>query len=137
MSAASAGHLQTVLEAGKGNALQACVATLLGVRRMEDVPDFVKEKGSAYMEALDEFLDNNFPKLALVKVDLVEEKLKFRVATGTRCLLAGKSPRGDHKHVVIATIASDGVSFHFLHDPHPNGGNLDLPLAWAGFLCCK
>ena len=35
-------HLQTVFEHGKGNALQACVATLLGADTLDSVPNFIK-----------------------------------------------------------------------------------------------
>jgi hypothetical protein len=63
---------------------------------------------------------------------------------GHFCILRGKSPRGEHGHVVVARIreewgTGDGENwqesmFELIHDPHPDGSFLDqdLPLnAWA------
>ena len=41
------------------------------------------------------------------------------------CILRGKSPRGDFKHVVVARHIADG-KFEMLHDPYPDGDFLDL-----------
>ena len=41
------------------------------------------------------------------------------------CILRGKSPRGDFKHVVVARHLADG-NFEMLHDPYPDGDFLDL-----------
>ena len=50
------------------------------------------------------------------------------------CILRGKSPRGDHGHVVIATIQRfmSEVSFDFVWDPHPEATFLDRsePFGW-------
>ena len=35
-------HKQTVFEHGKGNALQACIATVLGVAELGEVPNFIE-----------------------------------------------------------------------------------------------
>ena len=35
-------HLQTIFEHGKGNALQACMATMLSVETLDSVPNFIE-----------------------------------------------------------------------------------------------
>eukprot|EP00389_Voromonas_pontica_P002130 GDKH01003168.1.p2 GENE.GDKH01003168.1~~GDKH01003168.1.p2 ORF type:complete len:137 (-),score=12.09 GDKH01003168.1:76-486(-) len=132
-------HRQTTFEAGQGNALQACIATLLQTERLEDVPDFVKLLGANYAEGLNAFLANNLPKLAFVKTAVTAEdaKLPFPSAPGTRCVLTGRSPRGDHKHAVVGVVGGDGSTVSVLFDPHPDDKGLQPPFAWAGFLVVR
>lgn len=145
------GHMQTDFSAGAGNALQACIATMLGRETLKEVPNFVAEGGADYMDFVNEFLSKNTPPLALVKVPLGPDgKLPHPVAPGTRCVLVGKSPRGDFKHAVVATVTEgsraggpQGPSFQShntlacVHDPHPDGSNVEAPHSWAGFICLK
>jgi hypothetical protein len=54
---------------------------------------------------------------------------------GVLCILAGKSPRGDHKHCVVGVIDPKSgceTSLTVIHDPHPDGTGLD-DFQWAGF----
>ncbi|KAL7532623.1 hypothetical protein ACHAXR_009154 [Thalassiosira sp. AJA248-18] len=46
------------------------------------------------------------------------------------CILRGKSPRGDFGHVVVAKHVADGM-FTMVHDPHPDGTNLDVREAYG------
>eukprot|EP00667_Euglena_gracilis_P029413 EG_transcript_38921 len=121
--------LQTDFSPGTGNALQACVATVLSLP-LADVPNFIAAPD--YLAALQEFLRPH--RLAFLKVSLTPEGRLLFPLPGAQpvCLLTGKSPRGDHKHVVVAQVV-DGSSFQTLHDPHPDGRGLDGALAWAGF----
>jgi hypothetical protein len=137
-------HEQTILEAGRGNALQACVASALGVADLARVPNFVEQPD--YMAALNAFLEGYAPRLALVKVDLSKAaqpeegnapRLPLPTAAGTLCILVGKSPRGEHKHCVLARVAPDGSTLHIEHDPFPLGGGLRAPYAWAGFFALR
>ena len=41
------------------------------------------------------------------------------------CMLRGKSPRGDHGHVIVAEIQSD-LTFKPVFDPHPDNRMLDV-----------
>ena len=107
---------QTDFSAGKGNALQACVASLFGLE-LDRVPNFITAD-IGYFPAIQQFLQAS--KYTVRKCNLSErtkdaEKL---------CLLRGKSPRGSHGHVVVARILSSG-EFEFVVDPHPDDTYLD------------
>jgi len=148
---AAMGFLQTTTEANNGNALQACVATALGSSRLEDVPNFIEAPD--YMAALNDFLGRNVPKLSLIKVDVstsstnasgererateAKARLPFGSAAQTLCILTGKSPRGDHKHCVVARVDDDGFGLSIVHDPHPDGSGLEAPFGWAGFFALR
>ena len=122
-------HLQTDTTPSHGNALQACVASLLGLE-MEAVPNFVAAP-EGYWDAM--LAHAATLGLALLKVPLTNGKLCFASNPSTRCVARGDSPRGAHGHVVLAAVASDGVSLQDVHDPHPAGGFLASPAAWAAF----
>eukprot|EP00512_Aurantiochytrium_limacinum_P006726 CAMPEP_0171513334 /NCGR_PEP_ID=MMETSP0959-20130129/2158_1 /TAXON_ID=87120 /ORGANISM="Aurantiochytrium limacinum, Strain ATCCMYA-1381" /LENGTH=131 /DNA_ID=CAMNT_0012051391 /DNA_START=49 /DNA_END=441 /DNA_ORIENTATION=+ len=131
MASSSTGHMQTIFEGGKGNALQACVATVLKADSLSSVPNFM-ESGAEYMDKCNEFLGSNYPPLAMVKVDLqqTEGRLPFPAAAGTRTIVAGKSPRGDFKHCCVYRVGKDGVSLEPCHDPHPDARFLESPFSW-------
>ena len=122
-------HLQTDTTPSHGNALQACVASLLGLE-MEAVPNFVAAP-EGYWDAM--LAHAATLGLSLLKVPLTNGKLGFASNPSTRCLVRGDSPRGAHGHVVLAAVAPDGVSLQDVHDPHPAGGFLASPAAWAAF----
>ena len=122
-------HLQTDTTPSHGNALQACVASLLGLE-MEAVPNFVAAP-EGYWDAM--MAHAATLGLSLLKVPLTNGKLGFASNPSTRCLARGDSPRGAHGHVVLAAVAPDGVSLQDVHDPHPAGGFLASPAAWAAF----
>lgn len=120
---------QTILEAGRGNALQACVASLLELS-LEDVPNFLESPD--YLESLNQWL--SLRSQAFLKVDLTDGRLPYPAAAGLLCLLAGPSPRGTHRHVVLGrTLKNPAGGFEILHDPFPEAGNLAGPPQWAGF----
>ena len=91
--------IQTVLEPPHGNALQACVATLLDLP-LAAVPNFVAEEN--YWSAMLTHAASH--GLSVIKVPLSEGRLPFASAPGTRCIARGVSPRGAHGHVIIATV---------------------------------
>ena len=58
-------------------------------------------------------------------------RLAFPPPPGALCLLAGPSPRGAHKHVVVARVSHEGL-LEPSHDPHPDGTMLAGEAEWAG-----
>lgn len=117
---------QTILEAPHGNALQACVASILALP-LDDVPNFVTSDD--YWKAM--LAHAELHGLGLVKVPLVDGRLPFPTTPATLCIARGASPRGPHGHVIVATVASDGTSLEPVHDPFPAGGFLVGPVQWA------
>jgi methylmalonic aciduria homocystinuria type C protein len=75
--------------------------------------------------------------LSVLKVPLTTGKLPFPTSAGTLCIARGESPRGGHGHVVVASVSADGTSLEMVHDPHPEGGFLAGPPAWAAFYAAR
>ena len=118
--------LQTEHEAGKGNALQACVASILDADDIDTVPRFLEDP-QGYLHGIETFVA---PRgLGVLKVPLTDNNLTFPT-TRSLCIVAGKSPRGDHKHCVVCTAS--GTTFELTHDPHKDGTGLDSH-EWALF----
>ena len=120
---------QTDFTPSKGNALQACIATILEIE-LSEVPNFILEPD--LYASLRGFLSQY--GLGFLKVTLNESgELNFFPGEGL-CLLAGNSPRGPHRHVVIAKISSSSPLRPIpIFDPHPSDAFLSgIPL-WAGF----
>ncbi len=126
---------------GRGNALQAAVASVFGFD-LADVPNFV-ELPEGYELAIQKFCFDHgkFPSL---KYSLQNDTLEADVwekYEGKLCLLRGKSPRGDFGHVVVArrTKATEETAstsaFEMVHDPHPAETFLDVnePFGWCMF----
>ena len=81
--------LQTELLPPHGNALQACVASLLGVA-LDTVPNFVEH--ADYWRAMLDHADSC--GLSLLKLPLANEgRLPFESVPGTLCIARGESPR--------------------------------------------
>ncbi|MBI40836.1 MAG: hypothetical protein CMF59_14660 [Leptospiraceae bacterium] len=117
---------QTEWEGGRGNALQACIASIME-QELAAVPNFIEAPD--YLDSLNQFLSQY--RMAFLKVTLESGRLPFP-ADGILCVLAGPSPRGSHRHIIVARTS--GVEFQPLHDPHPAGGNLAGDPVWAGFI---
>ena len=117
---------QTEFEANKGNALQACVASALNLT-LDKVPNFLADP-NGYLAAINTFLAPR--RLGFVKVPLKDQK-PFYASPGAHivCILTGKSPRGNHKHCVLARMETEG--FELLHDPHPSR-EMITDYEWAG-----
>ncbi|HBS06849.1 MAG TPA: hypothetical protein DEA96_17900 [Leptospiraceae bacterium] len=119
--------MQTKWDGGKGNALQACIASLLE-QALDSVPNFIDS--ADYLKSINDFLKEH--GWAFLKVELKDGRLIFPCASGILCLIAGESPRGDYRHVILARTAQNG--FEPVHDPYPEGGNLAGDPLWAGFI---
>eukprot|EP00966_Prymnesium_polylepis_P114286 2640772-Prymnesium_polylepis.1 len=116
----------------KGNALQACVATILGTP-LSDVPNFIAQPEGYWQSML---VHAATLGLGMVKVQLADGRLQFPSQPGTLCVLRGTSPRGPHGHVVVAVVANDGTTLSPVHDPHPDGGFLSGAGEWAAMYTC-
>jgi hypothetical protein len=117
----------------KGNALQACFASLLG-RKMADIPNFIQEDD--YMQAIQAYLRPRFLGFLKISFDEDAEKLPFKL-DGVPCVVAGKSPRGSHRHCCLGNVKTDSAGsckVFVSHDPHPDGTGIDSAPVWAGFL---
>ena len=101
---------QTDFTPSRGNALQACVASLLNMP-LDQVPNFVTLPD--YEQGIREFLkDTPFSssKRPISELYMNDDNML--------CILRGKSPRGDFGHVVIARVVN--ADFEMVHDPHPD-----------------
>ena len=110
---------QTIMEAGKGNALQACVASFFDCENVD-----VADPGKNYLQSINTWLSSRHPDLGFVKFELQDNRLPFPTRSGTLVCVAGLSPRGDHKHVALARVtgAPDelGLNLEVVHDPFPD-----------------
>jgi len=132
--------LQDDFRPGRGNALQACVASLFGLE-LQDVPNFVTLP-EGYEASIRAFCDVR--RVAFEKMSLHDIPEAY---DGRMCILRGKSPRGDFGHVVVARfvgacdtslhkmLLTDAGAFRLVHDPHPSCEFLDEgeACAWAMF----
>lgn len=125
---------QTSFDPASGNSLQACVASLFGLP-LSKVPNFVVDP-DGYETAIARFVQPS--GWAVRKVRLDAGSSIDGLPSGCAVILRGKSPRGDHGHVVIARVSeqqgsSPQAEFDLLMDPHPEGGFLDpaKPYGWA------
>lgn len=101
----------------KGNALQACVASLFQ-QPLQEVPNFIA-LDCGYEEGIQTYLRPlNYLALKKKISDVSAED------EGRLCILRGKSPRGSFGHVVVARVGQGG-QYEMIHDPHPDGTFLD------------
>jgi len=124
---------QTDFSAGKGNALQACVASLFGLD-LDQVPNFI-ELPEGYALGIQNFVASFSYSVQKYSVSEASQEHDSKL-----CILRGKSPRGDHGHVVVARLVSkpispdesSNVNFEMVHDPHPDDTFLDSkePYGW-------
>ena len=104
---------QTILNGTRGNCLAACMASIYDLR-LEDVPNFVLQKGPAWWDSTIEFMETrgHWP-LVIDALTWTETK---RVPFGYH-IMTGPGPRG-FEHAVI------GLNGEIAHDPHPSGEGL-------------
>ena len=119
--------LQDDFSPGKGNGLQACVASMFA-QSLSDVPNFVALQ-CGYEEGIRQYLQSNSGPARTITY--VKKKLGDVAESDSNrlCILRGKSPRGDFGHVVVARakweVSTDQATFVMVHDPHPDGTFLD------------
>ena len=111
-----------------GNCYQAALATLLGAD-LEDVPHIVMTHGPDHPDVgpswwvalrlwLRSMFDLDMAWYDAEKYPTPRHVLLDEPPPGWLCLASGKSPRGDHGHIVV--VDADG---QLVHDPRP----LDMP----------
>ena len=113
---------QTDFSPGKGNALQAAVASIFGLD-LSKVPNFI-EVPEGYEASIRTFCHDHGSEC--IKIALGGGKSVGKILSeynGKLCILRGKSPRGDFGHVVVAKREND--AFQMMHDPHPEETFLD------------
>lgn len=99
-----------------GNCVQACIATMLGVSKLDDVPNFLwtdstktqKRNSFDFWESLDEYLESKGLVRMMMGNNFYPECLH---------LVSGKTVR-DTNHMVIM------FDNKLLHDPHPSRAGL-------------
>lgn len=123
---------QTDFTPEKGNALQACVASIFNLH-LTDVPNFIADR-DGYWQAMLKHASRL--GLGLIKVPLRNGALPFVTSPGTHCILRGTSPRGSHGHVIVAKVGFDGLSLAPVHDPHPDGTFLEGAPEWCAIYTC-
>uniref|UniRef100_A0A7S3QIK3 Peptidase C39-like domain-containing protein n=1 Tax=Chaetoceros debilis TaxID=122233 RepID=A0A7S3QIK3_9STRA len=112
---------QDNFDPGKGNALQAAIASLFGLP-LGQVPNFI-EMPNGYEASINSFSRDGGMVAKKIKLIGSDSCNMSDLKQGELCILRGKSPRGDHGHVVVARW--DGSEFIMVHDPHPDGTFLD------------
>ena len=94
---------------------------------MEEAPNFIEYP--SYADAIADYVQTAFG-LTFVKFNLSSDELDFSVKHAPLILAAGKSPRGNFKHVIVGKIVGKKVGL--AHDPYPNGTGLDSEPSWIG-----
>lgn len=133
---------QDDLRPGRGNALQAAVASIFGLD-LGTVPNFVVLP-EGYETAIESFCRERGGTSVKLELRQGDNTTTIDRYEGQLCLLRGKSPRGDHGHVVVAKRTGRGESgdetangssggFEMVHDPHPDETFLDdsEPYGWC------
>ena len=97
---------QTIIDRKVGNCFSAAIASLMEVP-LETVPNFVKDHGDHYVEAVQEWLQ---PKgLMLLRIRMPRrirtgEDIRFDNVPECFCIGNGQSPRGNYGHAVVGKI---------------------------------
>jgi len=94
--------------------------------KLDDTPNFINFPN--YVEELSKFLKPY--NMTFIKYSTINGKLEFEVFNSPYVLAAGKSPRGDYRHVVVGKI--NQVDFELVHDPYPDGSGLEGKPLWIG-----
>lgn len=110
---------QTAFGQGKGNCLQAAIASVFELP-LESCPHVFEDGPRDWQKRLDAWLEQF--GLYSVIVNLTNPHTVTPVPFPA--LFSGKSPRGDFLHVVVGTLSGDG-KFQMLHDPHPSDAGIE------------
>lgn len=108
---------QTVTEAGKGNCLAACIASILEVP-IESIPDLRCGSDHAALEAF--LATHGMSPVWLWCTKLASSYVGY---VPIHCILIGGSPRrAGIRHAVVGV--PNGYGYQIVHDPHPEGGGI-------------
>lgn len=100
---------QTEFEAGRGNCIAACLASILELP-VTDVPNFTLSDDK--WAAVTDWLASNHHILPLITPWPLVSPFSRR-----HCVLLGASPRSERGHAVVGLL--DGYKAEVIHDPHP------------------
>jgi hypothetical protein len=121
---------QTIFGEGKGNCYATCLAMILGLE-LDDVPNIAGEvPPEEWWGELQKWLGKH--GLSMMEIGL-DVPFKFFALEGTKCILSGKSPRGEFNHSVVGHF-SEERGFCYEYDPHPSDAFLDGSVQSAGIL---
>jgi hypothetical protein len=127
---------QFVATHGKGNCVQAAIASILDLR-LEDVPAFRDLPAQDVESGIDRFLQSRGLRRISVRFsgafewgdaffqDSLYHPLGECYVCGPPVLIYGKSPRSSTGHAVVGHIS--GANVRITHDPHPDGTGIDGP----------
>mmetsp|Transcript_6084 Transcript_6084/g.6822 ORF Transcript_6084/g.6822 Transcript_6084/m.6822 type:complete len:139 (+) Transcript_6084:199-615(+) len=114
----------------RGNALQACVASIFGMP-LNDVPNFIAMP-EGYEAAIKRFYLKQKKDGECIKI-IIDGSCNSNIPkeyNNMFCMLRGKSPRGDFGHVVVAKYICH-EKFDMVHDPKPDETFLDTKEAYG------
>lgn len=98
----------------RGNCDKTCLATLIGIEPMW-IPNYQEAEGDEWWRWRARFLNaHGFHVVTFGGLDGVPDGL---------CIAAGKSPRGNYQHAVLAVVGAG--KYTLIHDPHPSHQFLD------------
>ena len=123
---------QTDFDPGKGNALQAAIASLFS-HPLDSVPNFITSP-NGYYEGIQSYCSPF--GVECIKVSFGNDCSREEILVdhvGKLGILRGKSPRGTHGHVVLARIEHGG-EFQMVHDVHPDETFLDEKEDYGWFM---
>lgn len=113
--------IQTITEAGKGNCLAACIASILEA----PIDEILDLKSGGNLNEMRDYLERKGVVPIWVHCDALSNS--YVGYTPEHCIVIGNSPR--QKGVQHAVVGKpQGYGYEIVHDPHPQGGGLDGPV---------
>jgi hypothetical protein len=118
--------IQTVCDPGKGNCMQAVIASLFE-KEMDEVPDFIN-LGKEWFTAMTQFYrDNGYPEGLMCfdpneRLELVKEVLEYD--GGVNGYWSATVPSQTFPNVMHAVVIDKNMNI--VHDPNPNQKALAL-----------
>lgn len=105
-----------VADEDRGDCFRACVASLMELP-IEEVPDFCLHRD--WERRLEEWLAPR--KMGYVEVRINGEEAVFSpVPRNILCIISGHTNRHPKRlHAVVARTEGRGLTWEYLHDPHP------------------
>jgi hypothetical protein len=126
---------QTIFGA-KGNALQACFASLLGLG-LNQVPSFILK--TDYMDAIQTFLRPfGMAFLKVSMASLMSNADSLSNIEGLQCAVVGVNSLGGVRQCCVGVVkntvrAHTCNAYQVIHDPHPKSDGISGEAIWAGF----
>lgn len=121
---------QTVVDPGKGNCMQAAIASLFN-KELNEVPNFI-ELGDEWFLSMDKYYrDNGYPDVTPFHINRGSKKREVEFVKtvlkhdqGVNGFFYAVVPSQTFKGVTHAVIVD--TNLNIVHDPNPNGKALEL-----------